>query len=183
MKNLLLLASLITALCTVLWGCQGSATTGADAGHDLKDTTHYAFTATYSSDLNLATDPAITQEVLHIWKCFETGQIQAMAPYFADTVTYEDAGGMHFHGKSSDLLAYAAKDIADLDSMRFDISMWHSIHVNDKNEDWVNIWSTERRYPKNGSAKADTFLMQENWKVAGGKVVYFDQYTRKLYGR
>jgi hypothetical protein len=176
MKNVLLFASLITTL----MGCQAHTTTGTEAGPDVKDTTHYAFKATYSSDLSQATDPAIAQEVLHIWKCFETGQIQAMSPYFADTVIYEDAGGFHFHGKSSDLLAYAAKDIAGLDSMRFDISMWQSIHVNDKNEDWVNIWSTERRYPKNGSAKADTFLMQENWKVAGGKVVYFDQYTKKF---
>ena len=48
----------------------------------------------------------------------------------------------------------------------------------DKNEDWVNIWSRERRYPKS-HGKADTVLMQENWKVKDGKVVAFDQYLAR----
>jgi hypothetical protein len=58
------------------------------------------------------------------------------------------------------------------------IVAWQSAHVNDKNEDWVNIWSKERRYGKNGG-KADTVLMQENWKVKDGKVISFDQYVAK----
>jgi hypothetical protein len=36
-----------------------------------------------------------------------------------------------------------------------------SAHVNDKNEDRVNIWSGERRYGKN-AGKTDAILMQEN---------------------
>ena len=85
---------------------------------------------------------------------------------------------MHFYGPTAKLLAIAKQDIGGLDSMRFDIVMWQSAHINDKNEDWVNIWSRERRYPKNGG-KADTVLMQENWQVKGGKVVAFNQYTAK----
>ena len=72
----------------------------------------------------------------------------------------------------------AKQDIDGLDSMRFDIVMWQSAHINDRNEDWVNIWSRERRYPKKG-VKADTVLMQENWRVKNGKVVAFDQYLAK----
>ena len=109
---------------------------------------------------------------------FETANIQAMKPYFADTVTYHDASGMHFYGPVAKLLDYAKQDIDGLDSMRFDILEWQSAHINDKNEDWVNIWSRERRYGKN-HGKADTVLMQENWKVKDGKVVAFDQYLAK----
>jgi len=109
---------------------------------------------------------------------FETANIQAMKPYFADSVHYDDASGMHFYGPTDKLLAYAKQDIDGLDSMRFDIIMWQSAHINDKNEDWVNIWSRERRYSKKGG-KADTVLMQENWKVKDGKVVAFDQYLAK----
>jgi hypothetical protein len=101
-----------------------------------------------------------------------------MKPYFADSVHYDDAHGMHFYGPTDKLLAYAKSDIDDLDSMRFDIVMWQSAHVNDRNEDMVNIWSRERRYGKN-HGKADTVLMQENWKVKNGKVVGFDQYLAK----
>jgi hypothetical protein len=116
--------------------------------------------------------------VLQVWKMFETIKIQEMKPYFADTVQYDDAHGMHFHGPVEKLLGYAKSDIDGLDSMRFDILMWQSAHINDRNEDIVSIWSKERTYPKNGG-KADTTLMQENWKVKNGRVVSFDQYTAK----
>jgi hypothetical protein len=52
-----------------------------------------------------------------------------------------------------------------------------SAHTNDKNEDWVNKWATERRYPEKGNPTAS--LMQENWQVKDGKVVRFNQYTAK----
>jgi hypothetical protein len=143
-----------------------------------KDTLTYAYHALYSSDITVPGNPVTAQRVLTVWKLFETANIQAMKPYFADSVHYDDAHGMHFFGPTEKLLAYAKSDIDGLDSMRFDIVMWQSAHINDRNEDMVNIWSRERRYGKN-HGKADTVLMQENWKVKGGKVYAFDQYLAK----
>jgi hypothetical protein len=154
----------------------GASTSAAVASPG--DTLHYEYKATYSSDITVPGNPVNAQRVLQVWKMFESGNIQAMKPYFADSVKYDDAGGMHFFGPTDKLLGYAKSDIDGLDSMRFDILMWQSAHVNDKNEDLVSIWSHERRYPK-GGGKADTVLMQENWKVKDGKVVGFDQYTAK----
>jgi hypothetical protein len=142
-----------------------------------KDTLTYTYKATYSSDITVPANPVNAQKVLQVWKMFETANIQAMKPYFADSVKYDDASGMHFYGPTEKLLAYAKQDIDGLDSMRFDITMWQSAHLNDRNEDWVNIWSRERRYPKKG--KPDTVLMQENWQVKNGKVVLFNQYLAK----
>jgi hypothetical protein len=151
-----------------------AGTSGAAA----KDTLTYEFKPTYSSDITVPGSSLIAQKVLKVWKMFETNQVDSMKPYFADSVIYDDASGMRYNGPTAGLLAFAKKDIENLDSMRFDISMWQSAHVNDKNEDWVNIWSTERRYPRNG--KPDTVLMQENWKVKDGKVIYFDQYLARM---
>jgi hypothetical protein len=142
------------------------------------DKLKYPYKATYSSDITVPGNPVNAQKVLQVWKMFETGDIKGMRSYYADTVTYNAADGTHFYGPVDKLLAYAKQDIDGLDSMRFDIVSWQSAHVNDKNEDWVNIWSRERRYPKKGG-NADTVLMQENWKLKGGKVVYFDQYLAK----
>lgn len=150
------------------------ATTGTSTTND---TLTYPFKATYSSNITVPGSPLIAQKVLQVWKMFETMDIQAMKPYFADSVHYDDANGMHFYGKAEQLLSYAKGDIDGLDSMRFDISMWQSAHINDRNEDWVNIWATERRYPKKGMPTAS--LMQENWQVKDGKVVRFNQYTAK----
>ncbi len=144
-----------------------------------KDTLAYAYKASYSSDITVPGNAEYAQKVLLVWKAFEGNQIQAKRSFFADTITYNDAAGMHFHGPADSLLAFAQRETGGLDSLRFDISSWTSSHVNDKNEDWVNIWSTERTYPKHGG-HADTMLMQENWKVKDGMIVYFDQYTSKL---
>jgi len=142
------------------------------------DTLKYPYKASYSSDITVPGNPVNAQKVLTVWKMFESNNIQGMKPYYADTVTYNAADGTHFHGPIDKLLAYAKQDIDGLDSMRFDILMWQSAHINDKNEDLVSIWSRERRYPKKGG-KPDTVLMQENWQVKDGKVVAFDQYTAK----
>jgi hypothetical protein len=172
MKNLpfLAVAALFLSAC--------STTPDKTPAPPQKDTVTYAYHALYSSDITVPGDPVIAQKVLQVWKYFETAKIQEMLPYFADTVRYDDAHGMHFYGPTDKLLAYAKSDIDGLDSMRFDIIMWQNAHINDRNEDIVSIWCKERRYPKN-NGKADTVLMQENWKVKNGRVASFDQYLAK----
>lgn len=173
-----LLFAVLTGLILIACNNGPDHNAAADAAApNKKDTLVYPYRAIYSSDITVPGDPGIAHKVLQVWKYFETDQIEAMKPYFADSVRYDDAHGTHFFGRTADLLAFAAKDYSDLDSMRFDISMWQSAHINDRNEDWVNIWSSERRYEKNG--RADTFLMQENWRVKDGKIVQFNQYTAK----
>lgn len=171
MTKLIALLSIVV----LLSACEPNAGSPNAAG---KDTLKYPYKATYSSDITVPGNPVNAQKVLQVWKMFETGDIKGMRAYYADTVIYNAADGTHFHGPVDKLLAYAKQDIDGLDSMRFDIISWQSAHVNDKNEDWVNIWSRERRYPKKGG-KPDTIFMQENWQVKGGKVVYFDQLTAK----
>jgi hypothetical protein len=142
------------------------------------DTFSYPYKATYSSDITAPSHPDYAPEVLTVWKKFESNEIDSIKKYFADTVTYENAEGMRFYGSSDELLNLARKDIESLDSLRFDISMWQSLHVNDRNEDWVYIWASERRYTKNGGS--DTTLIHEQWKIKDNKIVFFNQYHAKL---
>jgi hypothetical protein len=179
MKNYRL-AQLLSITCILLLALSCNSDKGSEAAattDKTTDTLSYLYKATYSSDLTVPSHPEYAQKVLKVWKMFETSQFDSMKQYYADTVTYEDASGFRFHGKSSDLLNFAMKDTQGLDSLRFDISMWQSVHINDKNEDWVYIWSRERRYSKNG--KADTSMIHEQWKITDGKVSYFNQYTAK----
>jgi hypothetical protein len=138
------------------------------------DNLAYEFKATYSSDVTVPSHPEYGQLVLRVWKMFENKQIDSLKKYYADTVTYNNSDGFRFYGSSDQLLNYARKDVEGLDSLRFDISMWQSLHLNDKNEDWVYIWAAERRYEKGG--KADTSLIHEQWKVENYKVSFFNQY-------
>jgi hypothetical protein len=157
----------------------GTAVQPINESKDINDTIQYPYKALYSSNITSPSHPEIAKKVLTVWKMFESNQIEAMRPYWADSIIYHDAGGLDFHGSTDDLLNLAKKDIAGLDSLRFDIVVWQSEHVNDKNEDWVRIWAKERRYfPK---TKPDTTLIQENWQVKDGKIVYFDQYKSNLH--
>jgi hypothetical protein len=137
----------------------------------------FPYKAGYSSDFILSSNPANAQRVLKVWKFFESDLIDSMRPYFADTVIYQDATGMRFQGSPDSLLGMVRDEMKSLDSLRFDIQSWESVHASDRNEDWVRIWARERVYPRQG--KPDTTLMQENWLVVGGRVAYFDQYKAK----
>src|SRR6266446_3316389 len=86
----------------------------------IRDTLTYPFKALYSSDLTVPSHPDYAQKVLTVWKMYENKQIDAMKPYYADTVTYDDANGNHFHGPSEGLLEIAKKEMEKLDSLRFD---------------------------------------------------------------
>jgi len=174
MKNVLP-ALLLPALFFVFQACV-SRTNADSTTEKPTDPVSYAFKAAYSSDITVPSHPEYAQKVLAVWKLFETKQIDSLKRYYADTVTYE-AGGHRFHGPSDALLNFARQDVADLDSLRFDISMWQSLHINDRNEDWVYIWARERRYAKNG--KADTSMIHEQWKIENEKVSYFNQYSAK----
>jgi len=149
----------------------------AEKNNKATDATYYAYKATYSSDITVPSKPELAQMVLTVWKMFENKQIDSLKKYYADTVTYENSDGYFFYGNSDELLNYARKDVESLDSLRFDISMWQSLHINDRNEDWVYIWASERRYEKNG--KADTSLIHEQWKIVNNKINYFNQYKAK----
>jgi hypothetical protein len=170
-------------LCLVCVGCfLYSCDTKSNADNAEKttasiDTLQYAYKATYSSDVTVPSHPEYAQKVLTVWKMFEKNQIDSMKQFYADTVTYDGADGSRFHGSSNDLLNFARKDVESLDSLRFDLSTWQSVHINDKNEDWVYVWAAERRYDKKG--KADTTLIHEQWKIVNNKISYFNQYLSK----
>jgi len=141
------------------------------------DTLTYAYRATYSSDVTVPSHTEYGQMVLLVWKLFENKNIDSLKNYYADTVTYDGSDGSHYYGSRDGILNIARQDVESLDSLRFDISMWQSLHLNDKNEDWVYIWAAERRYEKNG--KADTSLIHEQWKIVNNKVSYFNQYKSR----
>jgi len=174
MKRIFLLVIVIS----IFISCSTNSSQSTASAGNAKDTLSYAYTALYSSDLTVPSHPEYAQKVLTVWKMYENKQIDSMRQYYADTVTYDDAQGNHYYGPSSGLLDVAKKEMEKLDSLRFDIDMWESVHSNDKNEDWVNIWCKERAYPKGG--KADTSLMFEKWVIKDGKISYFNQYYAKM---
>lgn len=166
----------------VLVACnQNSAednTSKSAPGKDSASKLSYAYTATYSSQVELGAHPEYAQNALQAWKLLEENKIDEIKQYFADTLTFESAEGWRFHGPTDSMLAMLKKQSASLDSLRVDIDVWQTAHLKDVNADYVNIWATERSYPKNG--KPDTTRVNENWMVRDGKFVYINQYKSKV---
>src|SRR5258705_12850791 len=132
MKQILFIAG----ICISILSCKEKKDTDTtEKNTNTADAAIYPYKATYSSDVTVPSNPEIAQMVLAVWKMFENKQIDSLKKYYADTVTYDNSDGFHFYGSSGQLLDYAKKDVESLDSLRFDISTWQSLHVNDKNED------------------------------------------------
>src|SRR5580704_9584374 len=102
---------LLLAACNAKNGSDTAATSTPSANTPAPDTLSYAYKATYSSDITVPGNPVNAQKVLKVWKMFETADIQGMKPYFADSVKYDDASGMHFYGPTAQLLSFAKSDI------------------------------------------------------------------------
>src|SRR6266487_242143 len=122
---------LLFAVCSITLILSCNTKTNSDTVENVNktDTFSYPYKATYSSDIIVPSHPELAQTVLIVWKNFERNQIDSIKKYFADSVTYENAEGMRFYGSSDALLNLARKDIENLDSLRFDISMWQSLHI------------------------------------------------------
>ncbi len=173
---------LVSCICLALSACNPKPETPKKASSDStiqqKDTLTYAYKARYSSNVIVpGGHPEYVQNALQAWKLFETGQIDALKPFFADSITMDNAEGKHFHFSSDSMISMLKNQISGLDSLRFDIDVWENAHVQDKNEDWVNLWVEARAYPKKG--KPDTTLFNENWQVKNGKFFYINQYKAK----
>jgi len=85
----------------LLAGCNANKTPAGAPGND---TLKYAYKATYSSDITVPGNPVNAQKVLQVWKMFETANIQAMTPYFADSVKYDDAAVCTFTDQQQNCL-------------------------------------------------------------------------------
>ena len=115
------------------------------------DTLSYAYKASYSSDITVPGNPVNTQKVLKVWKMFQTANVEGMKPYYADTVTYDDASGMRFHGPIDKLLTLPNRISPVSTSMRFDITATAERScLTTKTKIGSISASVERRYPKNG---------------------------------
>ncbi|HSC38465.1 MAG TPA: hypothetical protein VLD19_11350 [Chitinophagaceae bacterium] len=173
----------VAALAALLAGCTDNPAPekkDAMAAAPAADSLHYPYKATYSSAFTMG-DPANAKIVLDIWKAYETNKLGDTKSLFADSVTMEFSDGFFLHTSRDSLIAGGNADRAQYASVIDSVEAWQSIHLTDKNEDWVAVWA--REWTASNKGKKDTAAVHEIWQLKGGKVTYMAQYRgkRKMY--
>ena len=173
MRSLIALA----AIAALFVACNTNpAPAKTDATAPAPDSTVYPFKARYSSNFSMGT-PANAKMVLDLYKEFDDNNLDQSKDVWADSVTMEFASGFMVHGSRDSVLAGAKMERGRYTMVMDSIDAWMPLHSNDKNEDWVAVWT--REYSTTLKGKNDTTDLNELWHLKNGKVDYMLQYSGK----
>jgi len=137
----------------------------------------YPYTADYSIKFS-AGNPVHTKLVLDFYKLFETNKLDEMKPFLADSVYAEFADGIRFNLPADSLISMGKKYRATMSEYKYKFDTWLSMHSDDKNEDWVLLWS--RAYFTDKKGKKDSLRIHEYYQIKDNKIVYWSEFNQKF---
>lgn len=110
--------------------------------------------------------------VMKSLKAFETGDTDAAAAAFGDTV---DLRFDYLHARLSNdsLKKFFANERANYTSMTIKMSDWESVISKDKKTEYVTLWYRQIWTDKNG--KTDSLAVIDDAKIVNGKIVELDE--------
>jgi hypothetical protein len=117
-------------------------------------------------------DPQHAATVMKGLKAFETGDMDACAATFGDSVElYFD----NFRAKLSNdsLKKLFGGQRAELSKVTIQINDWESVISRDKKEQWVTLWYKQIMTDKKG--KMDSVNCVDDAKIENGKIVLLDE--------
>jgi hypothetical protein len=165
-RLLLLLLPLLIAACK-------TKTTEAPAASTTPPA--YPYTIKHPDYWMIDTSHANTMVVLSALKAFEKMDTSSMKKYFADSVTFNYDNGA-FKGTNAQLIKMATGMGATMKNMKLDMKDWESVISNDKKEEWVTVWYTQKW--TNAKGVTDSLELINDMQLKGGKIVKLDEYTR-----
>lgn len=173
--------TLIAALAVTLFSC-GSPTEEKPAGGEPAAETQpaapavsFPYSATYSSDWKMG-NPENAKIVLDIYKAIENNNIDELDKYLADSVTTVSFDNVTSVKSKQDIIKTVKSFRSTFDSINEEFLAFVPMHSNDRNEDWVATWMTERVKRKDGSRDSTTY--QETWRFKDGKIYHRGSFAR-----
>ncbi len=136
----------------------------------------YPYTPEYSSDFSLG-DPNHAKLVLDFIKLYEDDRMDEMKPMITDSVRIDFADGGKFAGPADSLIKLGKQFRSSYSAVKTKIDAWMPIHANDKNEDWVLIWSKDYT-TKDGVV--DSLAGHSYWQIKNNKIAYWSEFQAKL---
>ena len=142
------------------------------------DNITYPYKADYSSDFSMG-DAQHAKMVLDLYKMWEDNKLDDMKPLLADSVSIEFPDGNKFNDNTADsMLNFARQYRATLKTVMTKIDGWMPVHANDKNEDYVLVWS--RDYNTDMSGKVDSTRGHTYFQIKNNKIRSWSEYQQKL---
>lgn len=143
-------------------------------------TVTFPYNAAYSSDWKMG-DAGNAKVVLDIYKAIENNNIDELDKYLADTVTSVSYDNVMSRSPKEKIIKNVKSFRSNFDSVAEEFLAFVPLHSNDKNEDWVATWMTERVKRKDGSKDSTTY--QETWRFRDGKIYYRGTFARYAPGK
>lgn len=140
-------------------------------------TVAYPYMADYSSDFSIG-NPQHSKMVLDLYKMWEDGKIDEMRPLLADSVFIDITDGMKFNNTVDSFVNFAKQVRATYKLTKPVFDKWMPVHSNDKNEDFVLVWS--RDYSTNTDGKMDSLRVHAYFLVQNNKVRGWSEFQQKL---
>lgn len=138
----------------------------------------YAYPIQYSADFSIG-DLQNSKKVLELWKDYDDNNLSNHLNYFADTVMFDFANGMHIKASRDSLMKVASATRSKLASSTSTVIAATCLKPAGKDESWVMIWGKEVDGLKN--AKKDSADLHEAWMFnKEGKVAWVIQYSKKF---
>ena len=134
----------------------------------------YAYTPNYSGDFEIG-DSKNAQLILEIWKDYDNNTLDNHRDAFADSVTFDLAGGTSITGPRDSVLNGIKQYRGGFVSAVSTVEVVTALKAKGKDESWVCVWGKE--VDVNKKNKKDSIYLNENWMFnKDGKIAYMAQY-------
>ena len=158
-------------------GCNNNeSSTASEAKPDSsKPAITYAYTPEEMPNWEMG-NPEHVAFVLNALKKYETGKVDELREFFADSVTVAD-DGFEFNGTRDSLISLFKKDWAKTESISIEMHDWEVVHGKENKEDWVSLWYKSVWKGKDG--KVDSAMYMDDLKIVDGKIRVIDTKKRR----
>jgi uncharacterized protein YcfL len=166
---------LVCLLVYITVGCNTGtekATVKTDSAGTAKSV--YAYTIDKPDNWEMG-DTKNTAIALNALKAFETGKVDELLSYFADTVTWK-ADYMDAKLPKDSLRAILNAMWNETASMKVDMHDFESVVSKDKKDEYVTLWY--KSIVKDKKGKTDSAEWVNDMKIVNGKIVALDEATR-----
>jgi hypothetical protein len=164
----------------LLVACNNEKTESTDAASDEKKMTgniSYPYQPAYSHDFKIG-DPNHSKLVLDFFKAWEENRMDDMRTMLTDSVWVDFSDGEKFSG-TKDSLIKGGKDFRSMfSSVSVSVDGWIPVHANDKNEDWVLVWSKDINTDTKG--KVDSLRGHSYYMIKDNKIAGWSEFQQKL---
>ena len=174
--------SIVLVAASVLFACnndkKAEETSGKTEEKKESPAITYPYTAAYSSDFSIG-DANHAKMVLDLFKMWEENKVDDMKTLLADSVSIEFPDGYKFADNTADSMINFAKQFRkQIKSIKVEVDGWMPVKSNDKNDDYVLIWS--REYTTDMSGKADSSRLHAYFLIKNNKIRSWSEFSQKL---